>query len=75
MSVIDCSRLHKAYGEVEAVAGIDFEVAEGECFALLGPNGAGKTTTLRMVMGLITPTEGEIRVFGQLVRPGSPIKG
>jgi ABC-2 type transport system ATP-binding protein len=40
---------------------------------LLGPNGAGKTTTLRMVMGLITPTAGEIRVFGQLVRPGADI--
>lgn len=40
---------------------------------LLGPNGAGKTTTLRMLMGLITPDEGEIRVFGQAIRPGAPV--
>jgi ABC-2 type transport system ATP-binding protein len=40
---------------------------------LLGPNGAGKTTTLRMLMGLVVPTEGEIRVFGHLVRPGGPV--
>ncbi|MEK8143274.1 ATP-binding cassette domain-containing protein [Streptomyces sp. M10(2022)] len=39
---------------------------------LLGPNGAGKTTTLRMLMGLIKPDEGEIRVFGHAIRPGAP---
>ena len=54
----------KTYGAVEAVAGIDFTVAEGEIFGLLGPNGAGKTTTLECLEGLRTPTEGTLRVRG-----------
>ena len=66
--------LGKSYpGGVKAVTDVSFEVKAGQVLGLLGPNGAGKTTTLRMVMGLITPTEGEIRVFGHRVRPGSPI--
>ena len=66
--------LGKSYpGGVTAVTDVSFEVKAGQVLGLLGPNGAGKTTTLRMVMGLITPTEGEIRVFGHRVRPGSPI--
>jgi ABC-2 type transport system ATP-binding protein len=52
---------------------VSFEVRPGMVLGLLGPNGAGKTTTLRMVMGLIQPSAGEIRVFGQLVRPGAEI--
>jgi ABC-2 type transport system ATP-binding protein len=49
---------------VEAVRGIDFEVRPGEIFGLLGPNGAGKTTTIKMVLRLIFPTAGQIRLFG-----------
>ncbi len=49
---------------IEAVRGVDFSVREGEIFGLLGPNGAGKTTTLKVMMGLIAPTAGEIRLFG-----------
>jgi ABC-2 type transport system ATP-binding protein len=48
---------------VEAVRGISFQVREGEIFGLLGPNGAGKTTTLKVMMGLIAPTAGGIRIF------------
>ncbi|HEY4991960.1 MAG TPA: alpha/beta fold hydrolase, partial [Nakamurella sp.] len=66
--------LGKAYpGGVKAVTDVSFRVEAGQVLGLLGPNGAGKTTTLRMVMGLITPTEGEIRVFGHKIRPGSEI--
>ena len=54
----------KAYGGVEAVAGIDFAVVEGEIFGLLGPNGAGKTTTLECLEGLRYPTAGTLRVRG-----------
>lgn len=54
----------KAYGGVEAVAGIDFAVAEGEIFGLLGPNGAGKTTTLECLEGIRYPTSGTLRVRG-----------
>lgn len=56
-----------------AVRDLSFEVGRGQVLGLLGPNGAGKTTTLRMLMGLITPDEGEIRVFGHAVRPGSAV--
>ncbi|MGW3303715.1 alpha/beta fold hydrolase [Streptomyces rubiginosohelvolus] len=56
-----------------AVRELSFSVEKGQVLGLLGPNGAGKTTTLRMLMGLITPDEGEIRVFGQAVRPGAPV--
>ncbi len=68
------SRLRKSYpGGVVAVDDVSFEVRSGQVLGLLGPNGAGKTTTLRMVMGLIYPSGGEIKVFGQPVRPGAEI--
>ncbi|MGK5501164.1 alpha/beta fold hydrolase, partial [Streptomyces sp. URMC 125] len=56
-----------------AVRDLSFRVERGQVLGLLGPNGAGKTTTLRMLMGLITPDSGEIRVFGRRVRPGAPV--
>jgi ABC-2 type transport system ATP-binding protein len=56
--------LRKVYGEVVAVDGIDFSLQRGSITALLGGNGAGKTTTIAMLMGLVTPTSGEARVFG-----------
>ena len=54
----------REFREVEAVRGIDLEVAQGEFVAFLGPNGAGKTTTLKLLSGVITPTAGEARVLG-----------
>ena len=56
-----------------AVDDLSFRVEPGQVCGLLGPNGAGKTTTLRMLMGLIHPDEGEIRIFGEPVRPGAPV--
>ncbi|WP_084219271.1 alpha/beta fold hydrolase [Spirillospora albida] len=56
-----------------AVADLSFRVEKGQVLGLLGPNGAGKTTTLRMLMGLIHPDAGEIRIFGQRVVPGAPV--
>ncbi|MFB9349712.1 alpha/beta fold hydrolase [Streptomyces heliomycini] len=56
-----------------AVRDLSFRVEKGQVLGLLGPNGAGKTTTLRMLMGLIRPDGGEIRVFGHAVRPGAPV--
>ncbi|HYH92388.1 MAG TPA: ABC transporter ATP-binding protein [Candidatus Saccharimonadales bacterium] len=56
--------LTKRYGDVQAVAGIDFEVAPGEIFGLLGPNGAGKTTTVEILEGLRAPDGGEAMVLG-----------
>jgi len=54
----------KRYGKFTAVAGIDLEVRRGDIFGFLGPNGAGKTTTIRMVAGVLRPSEGRIMVDG-----------
>jgi ABC-2 type transport system ATP-binding protein len=64
MAAIQVQDLRKAYGTVEAVAGISFEVAEGECFALLGPNGAGKTTTVEILEGYRDRDAGQVEVLG-----------
>lgn len=62
--MIQVDNLHKRFAELQAVAGISFEVAAGEIYGLLGPNGAGKTTTLSMLSGLLAPDEGRIRFDG-----------
>ena len=67
MSVLSARGLRKSYGALEVVAGVDLEVAQGECFGLLGPNGAGKTTTLKLCLGLIDPDAGAIRLLGEPV--------
>ena len=56
--------VRKAFADVQAVDGIDLEVARGECFGLLGPNGAGKTTTIEMCEGLTPADEGTIELLG-----------
>jgi ABC-2 type transport system ATP-binding protein len=66
--------LRKEYpGGFVAVNDLSFRVEPGQVLGLLGPNGAGKTTTLRMLMGLITPTKGHIRVFGHKITGGAPV--
>jgi ABC-2 type transport system ATP-binding protein len=66
--------LGKAYANgLRAVDDLTLRVERGQVLGLLGPNGAGKTTTLRMLMGLIHPTEGELRVFGHRVVPGAAV--
>jgi ABC-2 type transport system ATP-binding protein len=62
--VIDVGGLHKSYGDVEAVRGIDLHVDRGEVFALLGPNGAGKTTTVEILEGYRDRTDGVVSVLG-----------
>ena len=61
---IQVDRLSKRYGKIQAVDGIDFAVPVGATHALLGGNGAGKTTTLSMLLGLLLPTSGSIRILG-----------
>src|SRR2546426_8031483 len=56
--------LAKSFDQVEAVRGVDFQVATGEVFGFLGPNGAGKTTTINMLCTLVTPSAGAARVAG-----------
>ena len=57
--------LSKHYGELKAVDGVELTVNVGDVYGYLGPNGAGKTTSLRMMLGLIRPTAGSVRVFGR----------
>ena len=64
MAAIRVAGLRKRYGDLEAVAGVSFEVAAGECFALLGPNGAGKTTTVEILEGYRERSGGEVEVLG-----------
>jgi ABC-2 type transport system ATP-binding protein len=64
-SVLECSELRKRFGDLVAVDGVGFTVAEGQTYGLLGPNGAGKTTTISMVCGLLEPDDGEVHVAGR----------
>jgi ABC-type multidrug transport system ATPase subunit len=63
--------LTKRYGDVLAVDSLDLHVRRGEIYGFLGRNGAGKTTTIRMLLGLIRPSDGEVEVLGRRVRPGA----
>ncbi len=63
-AAIEVTDLHKAYGPVEAVRGLSFEVERGEIFGLLGPNGAGKTTTVEILEGYRRRSAGDVRVLG-----------
>ena len=63
-TAIQVRGLHKSYGNVEAVRGIDLQVSTGEVFALLGPNGAGKTTTIEILEGYLDKTAGDVQVLG-----------
>jgi ABC-2 type transport system ATP-binding protein len=62
--VLDVIRLGKSYGDKTAVENISFRVERGEILGMLGPNGAGKTTTINMVLGILEPGSGEIRIEG-----------
>ena len=68
MAAVSVRGLTKTFGEIEAVRGIDFDVAEGELFGFLGPNGAGKSTTIKILCTLATPTSGSATVAGHDVR-------
>jgi ABC-2 type transport system ATP-binding protein len=66
--------LTKRYGGVAAVDALDLSVEPGTLYGFLGPNGAGKTTTIRMMLGLIHPSAGEVEVLGRSVRPGQGVE-
>jgi ABC-2 type transport system ATP-binding protein len=60
---ISISNLHKSYGSIHALRGVELEVARGDVFGLLGPNGAGKTTLIHTILGLLKPDNGTVKVF------------
>ena len=68
LDAVRLTDLHKSFGDVTAVDGVDLTISPGEVVALLGPNGAGKTTTIDMILGLSRPTNGDARVFGMSPR-------
>jgi ABC-2 type transport system ATP-binding protein len=68
MGVIETKGLVKDFGSFRAVDGLDLSIEEGKITGLLGPNGAGKTTTIQMILDLITPTSGSIKIFGMDMR-------
>jgi ABC-2 type transport system ATP-binding protein len=61
---VDLSGVHKSFGHVQAVKGVDLRVTSGEIVAILGPNGAGKTSTIDIILGLSQPSSGQVSVFG-----------
>ncbi len=63
--IVTTYKLSKGYGRTYAVKDVNLSVDEGEIYGFLGPNGAGKTTTLKMILGLVQPTNGKVRVFGK----------
>jgi multiple sugar transport system ATP-binding protein len=72
MASIHLQGIHKHFGAVQALAGIDLEIADGEFFVLLGPSGAGKTTTLRVIAGLEKPDSGRVRMNGHDMAAAAP---
>jgi ABC-2 type transport system ATP-binding protein len=71
-TVIATRGLAKRYGDVRAVDGLDLNVHRGEIYGFLGRNGAGKTTTIRMLLGLVKPSSGDVTVLGTRITPGEP---
>lgn len=69
MSILECSRLCKHYGRVQALDGVDLTLEPGRIVGLLGPNGSGKSTLIKLTCGLLTPSEGSIRICGE--KPGA----
>lgn len=67
---VETNNLSKSYGEVHAVNSVSLRVKRGEIYGFLGLNGAGKTTTIRALLGMIRPSEGDVKVLGQAVGPG-----
>ena len=70
--IVEVAELTREFGPTQAVAGVSFTLAPGECLALFGPNGAGKTTLLRVLAGLLKPTSGSARISGMAL-PGGPL--
>jgi putative spermidine/putrescine transport system ATP-binding protein len=71
-AAVRLSALHKSFGQVTAVAGVDLEIAEGEFFTMLGPSGSGKTTLLRLIAGFERPDSGRVELAGQDVTRQPP---
>ena len=65
MTVLNITNLTKRFGKFKALDGIDLKLQPGEIFGFIGPNGAGKSTTLQIILGVLTPSSGNIEIFGK----------
>ncbi len=74
MSTLELTGIRKSFGQVDVIHGIDLSVTDGEFLVLVGPSGCGKSTTLRMIAGLETITEGELRIDGVLMNDATPVQ-
>ena len=72
--VLKVSNIKKAYGAIQAVGGVSFDVMPGEIFGVIGPNGSGKTTLFNSMLGQITPDEGQIELNGKDVTQAGPLE-
>lgn len=63
--ILECSNLSKRFGSVAALSGVNLTIQPGRIVGLLGPNGSGKTTLIKLINGLLTPSEGELRILGE----------
>ncbi|MDZ7920105.1 ABC transporter ATP-binding protein [Rhodoferax sp.] len=72
--VLKVTNIKKAYGAIQAVGGVSFEVMPGEIFGVIGPNGSGKTTLFNSMLGQITPDEGKIELNGRDVTQAAPLE-
>ena len=64
INILEIKKLKKSYKKIEAVKNVNLNVEKGDIFGFLGPNGAGKSTTIRMILGLVHPDQGDIRIKG-----------
>lgn len=64
-NVVQTRLLNKSYGTAEVVSNVNMTIRRGEIYGFLGPNGAGKSTLMKMLLGLVKPTGGEIELFGE----------
>src|SRR5262245_30000666 len=71
-AVLEVSNLRKAFGGITAVAGVSFEVRQGEILGISGPNGSGKSTLFNCVLGQLQPAAGEVRIDGQVTTGARP---
>ena len=72
MNAIQLSNLTKYYGKSKGILNLNLDVKEGEFFGFIGPNGAGKSTTIRTLLGLITPSSGQAKIFDETIRKRNP---
>ncbi len=73
-SILECSHVNKRFGRKEVLHDVNIQIEPGHIIGLLGPNGSGKTTLIKLACGLLTPSEGDIRILGEPAGPSSKLK-